>query len=80
MCRSVDENRMISDSTYLAAQVRLPNGERMIDTLIAYANVVRAARKAKFPASCIERLEEDFIEVLEDFNRQTDWYRSPPGG
>lgn len=73
-----DEDRLISQIVYLAANVQMPSGERMLDRLIIYANTVRAARKAKFPPKCVVPLEEDMIRVLEDFYRWTEWYRSPP--
>lgn len=72
-----DEDRMIREAAYLAAQVRMPSGERMIDRLIVRANTVRAARKARFPMNCVTYLEDDLIAVLEDFYRRAEWYRSP---
>jgi hypothetical protein len=75
-----DEDRIISQSVHLAANVRMPCGERMLDCLIIYANTVRAARKARFPPKCIASLEDDMIRGLEEFVRWTEWYRSPPRG
>ena len=75
---SPDDNRLVKQCAFLAANVKMPSGERMIDRLIVYANTVRAARKARFPPKCIAPLEADLIRVLEDFYRRCEWYRSPP--
>jgi len=72
-----DEDRVIRDSAYLAAQVRLPNGERMIDRVVTYAGMVRAAKKAKWTPAMIAPLEDDLIRVLTAFYRRAEWYRSP---
>ena len=68
---------MIRDCAYLAAQVRLPNGDRMIDRVITYASMVRAARKAKWTPAMLSPLEDDLIRVLTGFYRHAEWYRSP---
>lgn len=72
-----DEDRIIPNIFYLAANVRMPSGERMLDRLVLYANTVRAARKARFPEECIAPLEDDFIRVLEEFYRWAEWYGAP---
>lgn len=72
-----DEDRVIRDAAYLAAQARMPSGERLIDRLLVFANTVRAARKARFPMNCVTYLEDDLIAVLEDFYRRAEEYRSP---
>lgn len=72
-----DEDRVIRDSAYLAAQARLPNGDRMIDRVVTYAGMVRAAKKAKWTPAMIAPLEDDLIRVLTAFYRRAKWYRSP---
>ncbi len=78
MCsKDTNEDSVIREAAYLAAQARMPSGERMIDRLIGLANVVRAARKARFPMNCVTYLEDDMIAALEDFYRRAERYRSP---
>lgn len=72
-----DEDRMIRDAAFLAANVRLSEGDRLIDRVIVYANTVRAARKAKWTPAMIAPLEDDLIRVLTGFYRYADLYRSP---
>ena len=75
-----DEDGIVADCAFLAANSKMPSGERMIDRLIVYANTVRAARKARWPANCVTMLEEDLILVLADFYRRAAWYRHPVDG
>jgi hypothetical protein len=74
------EDEIIENCAFLAANSKMPSGERMIDRLIVYANTVRVARKARWPASCVTPLEEDLILVLADFCRRAAWYRDPVDG
>lgn len=71
------EGRMVRECAFLAANARMPSGERLIDQIVAYANTVRAAKKAKWKQSCILPLEDDLIAVLEQFYRRAEWYREP---
>ncbi len=70
-----DEDGIVADCAFLAANSKMPSGERMIDRLIVYANTVRAARKARWPANCVAPLEADLVLVLAAFYRRADWYR-----
>lgn len=75
-----DEGRVIDECAYLAAQVRMPSGERLIDRLIIHANTVRTAKKARWTRPMVAVLEEDLIAVLSQFYRRAEWYREPTRG
>lgn len=74
------DDRVIEECAYLAAQVRMPSGERLIDKLIIHANTVRTARKARWKPTMIAPLEDDLIAVLSQFYRRAEWYREPTRG
>lgn len=74
------DDRAIEDCAYLAAQVRMPGGERLIDRLIIHANMVRTAKKARWTRPMVAVLEDDLITVLSQFYRRAEWYREPTRG
>jgi hypothetical protein len=71
------DERAISDCLFLAAQTRVPSGERLIDRLIIHANMVRTARKARWTPTMIAILEDELVSVLAQFYRRVEWYRGP---
>ena len=73
----VNEDRVISDVAFLAANVKMPSGDRLIDKIVAYSNAVREANKARWTRPMIAVLEDDLVDVLTQFYRRCDWYRQP---
>lgn len=74
------EDRITAECAYLAANVEIPDsGERMLERIIREANVIRAARKARWPKGCIAPLEADLIRVLTQYYRWAEWYRHGSG-
>ena len=73
----VNEDRVISDVAFLAANVKMPSGDRLIDKIVAYSTAVREAKKARWTPPMIAVLEDDLIAVLAQFYRRADWYREP---
>ena len=77
--RKTNEDHVVSDCAFLASNVKMPGGERLIDKIVAHANAVREAKKARWPRPMIAVIEDDLVAVLAQFYRRADWYRKPLG-
>jgi hypothetical protein len=69
MCRDAapaDDDRI----AFVATHSCLPNGQLVIERIVNAANVILAARRAKWTPRIIAVLEDDLVTVLERFRQQ----------
>jgi hypothetical protein len=66
MDTATDDDRI----AFVAAHARLPNGQLVIERIVNAANVILAARRAKWTPRMIAILEDDLVTELERFRRQ----------
>ena len=67
-----DEDRL---TAHVAVFTKMPDGRLLIDEIILRSNVIREARRARWPEACVGHLEDDLVSALAVFLRIADGLR-----